>query len=313
MNKVKQYSLAEAKEIYNLPFNDLLYQAHTVFRENFDQNKIQISTLLSIKTGACPEDCKYCPQSAHYNTEIKKEPLLELEKIKEAAKQAKEAGASRFCMGAAWRKLHNRDLEFITEIVKEVKKLDLETCMTLGMIDNEQAKSLKEAGLDYYNHNLDSSEEFYEKIISTRNYKDRLDTLENVAAAELKTCSGGIIGMGEKLDDRIKMLITLASLSPQPQSVPINLLQKVSGTPLENIPDLDPFTFVRTIALARIMLPKSYVRLSAGREVMSEQTQALCFFAGANSIFYGETLLTQKNPSQNNDKLLMDKLGLVTA
>lgn len=303
-------NLEEALEIYNLPFNDLLFKAHQIHRENFDPNKIQVSTLLSIKTGACPEDCKYCPQSAHYNTDIKKEPLLQLEEITNAAKKAKESGASRFCMGAAWRKLHDRDLGYMAEIIKNVKDLGLETCMTLGMITDHQAQTLKEAGLDYYNHNLDSSEEFYEKIISTRTYQDRLDTLQHVANANLKTCSGGIIGMGEKKEDRIKMLLTLANFNPQPQSVPINMLQRVSGTPLEGEKAVDNFAFIRTIALARILLPKSYVRLSAGREAMSEEMQALCFFAGANSIFYGEKLLTQDNPTQNQDLSLFAKLGL---
>jgi biotin synthase len=310
IQNTRQYNLSEVSELYDSPFNDLLFKAHTIHRENFNPNEIQISTLLSIKTGACPENCKYCPQSAHYNTKLKKEPLLELERIKDAAKAAKESGASRFCMGAAWRNLHDRDVEYMQEIIKEVKKLGLETCMTLGMLTADQAQNLKDAGLDYYNHNLDSSEEFYEEVISTRKYQDRLDTLQHIASANLKTCSGGIVGMGEKKEDRIKMLLTLAALEPTPKSVPINMLEKVAGTPLENAQDLDSFDFIRTIAIARIILPQSYVRLSAGREAMSEEMQALCFFAGANSIFYGEKLLTQKNPSKNKDKDLMLKLGL---
>ncbi len=296
-----------------MPFNDLLFEAQSITRANFDPNAVQVSTLCNIKTGGCPEDCKYCPQSAKYNTGLGAEKLIGINEVKKQAQAAKDAGSTRFCMGAAWRSPKQRDMAVLTEMVSEVKGLGLETCMTLGMIDESQAHELKDAGLDYYNHNLDSSEEFYSEIITTRGYQDRLDTLDNVAKAGLNTCCGGIVGMGEKLDDRAKMLVTLANMETQPKSVPINQLVKVEGTPLDGVDDVDSFDFIRTIATARIMLPKSYVRLSAGREEMNEETQALCFFAGANSIFYGEELLTTPNPSTNSDKELMDKLGLKAA
>jgi len=304
------FSVDEVLKIFELPFNDLIFKAAEIHRANHNPNAVQISTLLSIKTGSCPENCKYCPQSAHYNTGLEKESLMEISKILEAANAAKKAGASRFCMGAAWRSLHDRDVKKICEIVDEVKKTGLETCMTLGMLTESQSKQLKDAGLDYYNHNIDSSEEFYSEIITTRNFQDRLNTLKNVREAGLNVCSGGIVGMGETREDRAKMLIVLANLPKHPQSVPINMLVKVKGTPLDNVAELDQFEFIRTIAVARIMMPKSAVRLSAGRENMNEQTQALCFLAGANSIFYGEKLLTTANPEMERDKKLFEKLGI---
>ena len=306
----KNWTEEEVISLYELPYNDLLHYAHQTHRANFDANQVQISTLLSIKTGGCPENCSYCPQSAHYDTGLEKESLLDVEKITAAAKQAKEAGASRFCMGAAWRELHDRDVEKICEIVTEVKKVGVETCMTLGMVKKEQAAQLKEAGLDFYNHNIDSSEEFYEKIISTRKYQDRLDTLENIAANDINICSGGILGMGESRLDRAKMLLTLNKLRKSPKSIPINMLETVKGTPLENQKQFDIFEFVKTIAIARIIFPKSFVRLSAGRQNMSKEAQSMCFFAGANSIFYGEKLLTQGNPLENQDLELLEKLGI---
>lgn len=306
----KNWTEEEVIALYELPYNDLLHYAHQTHRANFDANQVQISTLLSIKTGGCPENCSYCPQSAHYDTGLEKESLLDVEKITAAAKQAKEAGASRFCMGAAWRELHDRDVEKICEIVTEVKKVGVETCMTLGMVKKEQAAQLKEAGLDFYNHNIDSSEEFYEKIISTRKYQDRLDTLENIAANDINICSGGILGMGESRLDRAKMLLTLNKLRKSPKSIPINMLETVKGTPLENQKQFDIFEFIKTIAIARIIFPKSFVRLSAGRQNMSKEAQSMCFFAGANSIFYGEKLLTQGNPLENQDLELLEKLGI---
>jgi biotin synthase len=305
------FSIEEVLQLFALPFNDLIFKAAEIHRANHNPNAVQISTLLSIKTGSCPENCKYCPQSAHYNTGLEKESLMAVDKILDAANAAKKAGASRFCMGAAWRSLHDRDVEKICTIVDEVKKTGLETCMTLGMLTESQSKKLKEAGLDYYNHNIDSSPEFYSEIISTRNFEDRLNTLKNVREAGLNVCSGGIVGMGETREDRAKMLIVLANLPKHPESVPINMLVKVKGTPLDKVEDLDQFEFIRTIAVARIMMPKSAVRLSAGRENMNEQTQALCFLAGANSIFYGEKLLTTANPEMERDQNLFAKLGIV--
>ncbi len=304
------FQLQEILDLFALPFSDLVFKAAEIHRQFHDPNKVQISTLLSIKTGSCPENCKYCPQSAHYNTGLEKESLMEISKILEAANAAKEAGASRFCMGAAWRNLNDRDVEKICHVIDEVKKTGLETCMTLGMLTDSQSKQLKTAGLDYYNHNIDSSPEFYSEIITTRNFEDRLNTLKNVREAGLNVCSGGIVGMGEKLEDRAKMLIVLANLPNHPQSVPINMLVKVAGTPMDKVADLDQFDFIRTIAVARIMMPKSVVRLSAGRENMNEQTQALCFLAGANSIFYGEKLLTTSNPEMERDQKLFAKLGI---
>lgn len=307
------WKLEEVVDLFNLPFNDLVFLASSIHRHNHPKNKIQISTLLSIKTGSCPEDCKYCPQSAHYNTELKKEPFMEVQEVVKAAKNAKEAGASRFCMGAAWRQLSDRDLEKVCQMVGEVKKVGLETCVTLGMVKEEQSKRLKAAGLDYYNHNIDTSPEYYKEIITTRSFEDRIETLKNVREAGLNVCCGGIVGMGEKLEDRASMLMTLANLPEHPSSVPINMLVKVKGTPLSNAGNVDPFDFIRTIAVARILMPKSFVRLSAGREEMNDQTQALCFLSGANSIFYGEKLLTTANPETQKDQELFSKLGLQAA
>ncbi len=300
----------QANEIFNLPFGELLYQAQTVHRNNFASNELQISTLLSIKTGSCPENCSYCPQSAHYNTGLQKSKLIPIDDVIAAAKQAKEAGSTRFCMGAAWRGPHARDLDQVCNMVSEVKKLGLETCVTLGMLQDNQAEQLRDAGLDYYNHNIDTSEEFYDQIVTTRTFADRLDTLDKVRKAGVKVCCGGILGMGETNADRIKMLLTLANMAEPPESVPINKLINIPGTPLEKQTEIDNLDFVRTIALARIMLPKSYVRLSAGREHMSDEMQALCFMAGANSIFYGEKLLTANNPAPTQDLQLFKRLGI---
>lgn len=300
----------EVTALFNLPFNDLLFQAQTLHRRFFDPNKVQVSTLCSIKTGACPEDCAYCPQASRYNTGLEREKLMAVQKVVEEAKQAKAKGATRFCMGAAWRSPHERDMEIVTDMVKEVKSLGLETCMTLGMLDKNQAKSLADAGLDYYNHNLDTSPEYYGCIITTRSYQDRLNTLANVREAGMKVCCGGIVGMGEEQKDRAGLLVELANMAEHPESVPINMLVKVAGTPLENEADLDPFEFIRTIAVARIIMPASYVRLSAGRETMNDQMQALAFMAGANSIFYGEKLLTTANPEASSDQQLFKRLGI---
>ncbi len=304
------WTLDEIEALFALPFNDLLFRAQQVHRAHFDPNAVQVSTLLSIKTGACPEDCKYCPQSGHYNTGLGREKLLEVEKVVEQARAAKEAGASRFCMGAAWKSPRERDLEVVLEMVRRVKALGLETCMTLGMVDGDQAGRLAEAGLDYYNHNLDTSPEYYGEIITTRTYADRLETLGHVREAGMKVCAGGILGMGEAPRDRAALLQQLARLEPHPESVPINMLVKVPGTPLEDVEDLDPIEFIRAIAVARILMPKSHVRLSAGREQMDESTQALAFLAGANSIFYGDKLLTTSNPQVERDRALFGKLGL---
>ena len=301
----------ETLDLLRQPFNDLLFQAQIVHREHFNPNEVQLSTLLSIKTGACPEDCKYCPQSARYDTGLKTEKLLAVEKVIEEAKAAKAAGATRFCMGAAWRSPKDKDLPYVTKMVQEVKNLGLETCMTLGMLKENHAQILADAGLDYYNHNLDTSPEYYGEVITTRTYADRINTLINVRKAGMKVCAGGIVGMGEDKSDRAGLLMQLANLSQQPESVPINMLVKVEGTPLDQEEDLDPFEFIRTIAAARIMMPKSHVRLSAGREEMNDQLQALAFMAGANSIFYCETLLTTPNPKTNQDMALLGRLGIV--
>lgn len=300
----------EVQALFDMPFNDLLFQAQTVHRQHFDPNEVQVSTLLSIKTGSCPEDCKYCPQSAHYNTGLEKQRLMEVEAVLKKAAEAKAKGSSRFCMGAAWKNPHKRDMPYVLQMVKGVKELGLETCMTLGMLTEDQAGELAEAGLDYYNHNLDTSPEFYDKIITTRTYEDRLDTLQHVRDSGMKICSGGIVGMGENQNDRIGLLTQLANLPVQPESVPINMLVKVKGTPLEDVNDLDVFEFARCIAVARILMPKSHVRLSAGRESMSDEMQAMCFMAGANSIFYGECLLTTPNPEAHKDMQLFKRLGL---
>ena len=304
------WSVEQVKTLFALPFNDLLFQAQSIHRQHFNPNEVQVSTLLSIKTGACPEDCKYCPQSARYQTGLESERLLEVEKVLERAKEAKAAGSSRFCMGAAWRNPRDRDMPYLLRMVQEVKDMGMETCMTLGMLTADQASQLADAGLDYYNHNLDTSPEFYGDIITTRSYQDRLDTLSHVRNAGMKICSGGIIGMGESATDRAGLLVQLANLSPQPESVPINMLVKVKGTPLENEAEVDPFDFGRIIAVARIMMPASHVRLSAGREKMNDQMQALCFMAGANSIFYGCKLLTTANPNENADMQLFNRLGI---
>jgi len=300
----------EVRALFALPFPELIFRAAQVHRDNFDPSEVQISTLLSIKTGGCPEDCAYCPQSAKFETGVKAEKLMDLEAVLAEARAAKAGGASRFCMGAAWRSPKDRDLEKVCDMVEGVKALGMETCVTLGMLTGEQAQRLKTRGLDYYNHNLDTSPEFYGEIISTRTYQDRLDTLEHVRAAGINVCCGGIVGMGEKLDDRIGMIATLASLPVHPESVPINMLVRVEGTPLAQTTAIEPLDFVRTIAVARITMPASMVRLSAGREDMSEETQALCFLAGANSIFYGPKLLTTPNPGRDRDMALLDKLGL---
>lgn len=306
----KIWSFEEAENLFKQPFISLLYDAQTIHKNNFNQNALQISTLLSIKTGSCSENCSYCPQSAHYNTSLKKQPLMRIEEVIKAAKRAKEAGSTRFCMGAAWRGPRDEDLKLVCDMVREVKKLGLETCVTLGLLKEHQALMLKEAGLDFYNHNIDTSEEFYKKVITTRNFQDRIQTLEYIRKANIKLCCGGILGLGETNADRIKMLILLANLEEQPESVPINKLIKIPGTPLENAKEVDLLDFVRTIALARILMPKSYIRLSAGRENMSDEMQVLCFFAGANSIFYGEKLLTAQNPLPQKDNDLLKKLGL---
>lgn len=296
--------------LFEQPLFDLLFQAQQVHRTHFDANEVQVSTLLSIKTGACPEDCKYCPQSARYNTGLETERLLEIDKVLARAKEAKANGSSRFCMGAAWRNPKARDMPYLVKMVEEVKALGLETCMTLGMLAPEQASQLATAGLDYYNHNLDTSPEFYGDIITTRTYADRLNTLEHVREAGMKVCSGGIVGLGESAVDRAGLLQALANLPKAPESVPINMLVKVKGTPMEHQADLDEFEFIRTIAVARILMPTSYVRLSAGRESMNEHMQAMCFMAGANSIFYGCKLLTTPNPDENSDLQLFKRLGL---
>ena len=304
------WSTDEIEQLFNLPFNDVLFHAQQVHRSHFDPNQVQVSTLLSIKTGRCPEDCGYCPQSVRYDTEVENEALLPLEEVLEQAQAAKAKGSSRFCMGAAWRSPKDRDLDQVIEMVKEVKALGLETCLTLGMLTEAQTQRLKQAGLDYYNHNLDTSPEFYGDIITTRTYQDRLDTLQHVRDAGMHVCCGGILGMGESRQDRISLMQQLANQPQHPESVPINMLVKVEGTPLENAEDLDPIEFVRSIAVARILMPASHVRLSAGRETMSDEMQALCFLAGANSIFYGEKLLTTPNPAADQDRLLFERLGL---
>lgn len=301
----------EVAALFDLPFNDLLFQAQTVHRAHFPANEVQVSTLCSIKTGGCAEDCGYCSQSAKFDTGVKATKLMEIDAVRQAAQAAKDAGATRFCMGAAWRSPKARDMEKLTDMIREVKALGLESCATLGMLTREQADALKDAGLDYYNHNLDTSPEYYNEIITTRTYQDRLDTLSHVREAGMKTCCGGIVGMGESRADRVSLLATLANLPEHPESVPVNLLMAIDGTPLQHSKTLEPLEFVRTIAVARILMPQSYVRLSAGREAMSDEQQALCFFAGANSIFHGETLLTAGNPATDKDKALFTKLGLV--
>ena len=298
------------RALFELPLPELIFRAQSVHREHFDPAAVQISTLLSIKTGGCPEDCAYCPQSARYETGVRAEKLMPLDAVLAEARAAQQAGASRFCMGAAWRSPKERDLDHVCDLVEGVKELGMETCVTLGMLTATQAQKLKASGLDYYNHNLDSSPEFYGKIITTRTYEDRLETLEHVRAAGIHVCCGGIVGMGEDRADRIGMIAALANLPTHPESVPINMLVRVAGTPLADAPTLEPIEFVRTIAVARIAMPRSMVRLSAGREDMSEETQTLCFLAGANSIFYGPKLLTTPNSAQDRDRALMNRLGL---
>jgi biotin synthase len=306
------WTLAEVEALARLPLNELLYRAHTLHRQHFDPQAVQISTLVSVKTGGCPEDCAYCPQSLRYETGIGREQMMDAAEVLDRARAAKAGGATRFCMGAAWRSPKPRQVEQFAAIIGEIRALGLETCATLGMLTEPQAQQLKAAGLDYYNHNLDTSERYYPEIITTRSYQDRLDTLANVRSAGLKVCCGGIIGMGETLQDRVEMLHTLATLPAHPESVPINQLVQVEGTPLAGTAGVDPLDFVRVIALARILMPASYVRLSAGRTDMSDEMQALCFFAGANSIFYGERLLTTPNPAADRDLALLQRLGLRT-
>ncbi|MCB1879894.1 MAG: biotin synthase BioB [Chromatiaceae bacterium] len=304
------WSRLEIEQLLALPFMELIYRAQSIHRSRFDPNKVQVSTLLSIKTGACAEDCGYCSQSAKYNTELEREKLLPVEEVIKAARSAKEKGASRFCMGAAWRNPTDKNLARVIEMIQGVHELGMETCVTLGMLTEKQAAQLKQAGLDYYNHNLDTSPEFYGNVISTRTFQDRLDTLEHVRAQGINVCSGGILGMGESRSDRASMLRELANLPEHPESVPINMLVQVEGTPLFGADKLEPFEFIRTIAVARILMPGSYVRLSAGRNEMSDEMQALCFMAGANSIFYGDRLLTTDNPEADADLRLFQRLGL---
>ncbi|MDX8397934.1 MAG: biotin synthase BioB [Mariprofundaceae bacterium] len=304
------WTVDEITALFELPFNDLMFQAQQTHRVHFNANEVQLSTLLSIKTGGCPEDCKYCPQSSRYNTDVESELLMKKEEVMKAARIAKDKGASRFCMGAAWREPQGRAFDLVLDMIREDKAMDMEACATLGMLNEEQAKKLKAAGLDYYNHNLDTDPDFYKEIISTRSYADRLDTLKNVRAEGMSVCCGGIVGMGEAVKNRAGMIAQLARMNPHPESVPINMLVKVEGTPMQDVETLDNFDFIRTLAVARITMPSSHVRLSAGREVMSEEMQSLCFLAGANSIFYGEKLLTTGNTDADEDQALFKKLGI---
>jgi biotin synthase len=306
----QNWTKEEALAVYEAPFNDLLFQAQTVHRRTFDPNKVQLSRLLSIKTGGCPEDCGYCSQSSHHESGLKASRLMDVERVLAEAREARHAGATRYCMGAAWRSPKDRDMDAVVAMVEGVKALGMETCMTLGMLDGAQAARLREAGLDYYNHNIDTSERHYRNIISTHSFADRLQTLAHVRESGIKVCCGGIVGMGEEAADRVDMLVTLANLPEHPESVPINMLIPIAGTPLENADPIDPIDFVRTVALARILMPKSFVRLSAGRSAMTDEMQALCFFAGANSIFVGDTLLTAGNPGEDHDAVLFRRLGI---
>ncbi|WP_201842760.1 biotin synthase BioB [Microvirga zambiensis] len=310
VGETRPWTLDGARELYAMPFNDLLFRAQTVHRANFDPNRVQLSKLLSIKTGGCPEDCGYCNQSAHHATGLKASKLMEVERVIAEARKAKEGGATRYCMGAAWRSPKPRDMDMVVAMVQGVKALGLETCMTLGMLTPAQAERLADAGLDYYNHNIDTSERFYQEIVTTRRFEDRLETLGHVRQAGIKVCSGGILGMGETADDRIDMLVTLANLPVPPESVPLNLLIPMPGTKLADAAPVDLIEFVRSVALARILMPRSHVRLSAGRTAMTVEMQALCFFAGANSIFVGDTLLTAANPGDDQDSALLRRLGL---
>jgi len=300
----------EVEQLFDLPFNDLMFQAQQLHRQYFDANKIQVSTLVSIKTGRCAENCGYCSQSAHHKTAIENESLMDVQAVIDAAKQAQKNGADRFCMGAAWSRPNKRDFPKVLDMIKGVEELGMESCVTLGMLDDEQSEQLKQAGLDYYNHNLDTSKEYYDKVVTTRTYQDRLDTIARVQKTGINVCSGGILGMGETRADRIQLLLQLANMEKQPDSVPMNLLVQVEGTPLFGVDKIKPIEFIRTIAVARILMPASWLRLSAGREGMSDETQALCYLAGANSIFYGERLLTTNNASTNDDQLLFKTLGL---
>ena len=304
------WSLEEIQALFELPFNDLLFKAQTIHREYFDANQVQVSTLLSIKTGACSEDCGYCSQSAKYDTSLEREKLLPLDEVVEAAQAAKDKGANRFCMGAAWRNPTDKNLDKVIDMIQAVRGLGMQTCVTLGMLSEPQAQRLRDAGLDYYNHNLDTSPEFYGNVITTRTFEDRLDTLQHVRDAGINVCSGGILGMGESATDRARMLQELVNMPEHPQSVPINMLVQIEGTPLFGAEELDPLEFVRSIAVARILMPQSYVRLSAGRTEMSDEMQALCFLAGANSMFYGERLLTTDNPAADSDQQLFGRLGM---
>lgn len=310
MTASARWQLAEILGLFDKPFNDLLFEAQQVHRAHHDPNAVQVSTLLSIKTGACPEDCKYCSQSARYDTGLERERLLPLEEVEQAARDAQRSGASRFCMGAAWRNPTDRQLEHVIDMVRVVKTIGMEACVTLGMLSPTQAERLKQAGLDYYNHNIDTAPEFYEQVITTRSIDDRLETLEHVRNAGINVCSGGILGMGESRTDRASFLATLANLPTPPESVPLNMLVRIPGTPMADTPALDPIEFIRTVAVARITMPTSHVRLSAGREGMDEATQAWCFFAGANSIFYGDKLLTTENAEADADSALFSKLGI---
>ncbi|MEN3754869.1 biotin synthase BioB [Mangrovibacter yixingensis] len=310
MAHTQRWTMSQVTALFEKPLLELLFEAQQVHRQHFDPQQVQVSTLLSIKTGACPEDCKYCPQSARYKTGLESERLMEVEQVLASAEKAKAAGSGRFCMGAAWKNPQDRDMPYLEQMVKGVKALGLEACMTLGTLSGSQAQRLADAGLDYYNHNLDTSPEFYGNIITTRTYQERLDTLGKVRDAGIKVCSGGIVGLGESVNDRASLLLQLANLPTPPESVPVNMLVKVKGTPLADNDDVDPFDFIRTIAVARIMMPSSWVRLSAGREQMNEQTQAMCFMAGANSVFYGCKLLTTPNPEEDKDLQLFRKLGI---
>lgn len=308
--KFQRWTVGEVTKIYMQPFNDLLYSAHSIHREHHDPNKIQLAKLLSIKTGACPEDCGYCSQSGHHNAKLKKESLISVSEVIEKARLAKAEGATRFCMGAAWRSPPDKSMPELVDMIKSVKEMGLETCMTLGMLNESQARSLKDAGLDYYNHNIDTSPSYYEKVITTRCFQDRLDTLENVRSAGINVCCGGIVGLGETREDRVEFLLTLANLETPPDSVPINHLIPVEGTPLAKAEPVEGLEIVRTIATARILMQRSVIRLTAGRTAMSDELQALCFFAGANSIFIGDTLLTEANPNLDKDTILLNKLGV---